>query len=176
MLMCFSSVNTFKYWESIPKEKQINLLQSGKISKDAYSLYKGDLIIKDNGQSNTLLDSLSLLPADTEMKALYFYLFNQVCQKSDGASNEILGKYCQKIILSDIEYVLYYLKNNQDLLKQYIQLLGTEFYFKEDGASEMQYNFDDFKEIINEKLNCKKEYEAFLLTFYKDIQFIMNGM
>jgi hypothetical protein len=88
----------------------------------------------------------------------------------------MLGSYCQKIILSDIEYVLHYLKQNKTLSKKYTQLLGAELYFKENGSSDMQYSYNDFKKIIDKTLSCNREYKEFLASFYNDIHIVMNGM
>lgn len=174
--ICFFMTDSFIYWKKIPYDEQIELLQSNRICKDAYDLYKGNFKVCDNTRTEILLDSLSLLSTDIKIKALYFYLFNQICLEADGALSEMLGRYCQKVILSDIEYILYYLKNNRGIFIKYSQLLGHEFYFKENGTSDMQYNFRDFKRIINNKLGCKKEYDLFLSDFYKNIQCIMHEM
>ena len=168
--------NMFQYWNDIPKSEQIELIQSEKICKVACDFYKGKLKVTDNKSTVILLDSISSLSADVKIKALYFDLFNQICINTDGALSDILGSYCQKVILSDIEYTMYYLKNNSNISSQYIKLLGSEFYFKEDETSTMQYNFNEFKDIVNNKLGCKKEYEEFLLNFYKDIYIFMNNM
>jgi hypothetical protein len=177
LFICSFSSNIFLYWDNLPNNEQIELLQSDKIYKEAYDFYNGKLKVSDNNATIILLDSISLLSKDTKMKAFYFYLFNQVCLKSDEVLSEILGTYCQKVILSDIEYTMYYLKNNSNVSSQYIQLLGSEFYFKDNGTSDMQYNFNDFKRIVDSKLSYKKEeYYLFLSDFYKNIQLFIRSL
>lgn len=123
-----------------------------------------------------LLNSLSELSMKKEVKVLYFYLFNQICQRADGELFEILGTYCQKVVLGDVEYVIYYLKIYPALSKEYANLLGSEFYFKNDGTSDLKYNFIDFKNMINKKLHDKSGSEKFLVSFCDEITLAIANM
>jgi hypothetical protein len=176
LFICFSPISIFEYWENISDKKQLELLQSDDICKNARLFYEGNLIIGDNKQTKILLDSLSDLSENLKLRSLYFDLFNKICQKADGALSEILGTYCQNIILLDTEYVLSYLKSHDSLRKEYVQLLGMEFYFKKNGTSEMQYDFSNFKIIINKKLFNDLRYRKFLNSFYKEIQIAIDDM
>jgi hypothetical protein len=176
LFICFSPTDLFKYWENISEKEQIELLRSDDIHKNARCFYEGKLKIGDNQQTKILLDSLSGLSADLKIKALYFNLFNRICKKTDGSLSEILGTYCQDIIMFDPEYVLFYLKSHDSLRKKYVQFLGIEFYFKEEGTSEMQYDFCDFKKNIDKRLCNNVIYKDFLVSFYQEIQTVMVNM
>jgi hypothetical protein len=176
LFICFSPTDLFKYWENISEKEQIELLRSDDIDENALRFHGGKLKIGDNQQTKVLLDSLSNLSADLKIKALYFNLFNRICQKVDGSLSEILGTYCQDVIMFDPEYVLFYLKSHDSLRKKYVQFLGTEFYFKEEGTSEMQYDFCDFKKSINKRLCNDVRYKDFLISFYQEIQTVIVGM
>lgn len=178
LLISFSLllVNPFLYWEDLSKQEQDKITHYEMSNEYIYDFLKDRLKIEDSNQTKALLNILSDLPPDKTKKAFYFYLYNQICQKADGATSEILGLHCQNIILKDTEYVLFYLKTHTALLKVYAQFLGTEFFFKEDGASELKYTFKDFKSILNEKLKDKPEYESILTLLYKEIELYMKEM
>jgi hypothetical protein len=152
------------------------VLSSDKLYKDAIEYFNGHLTVSDNDRTFVLLDSISTLPINEPMKrAFYFHLFNAICAKADGAVSEVLGDYCQNMLLSDTEYVVNYLMNNQGLTKRYASLLGYELYFKEDGTSTIRYDFSGFKELLNARLP-QATYQDFLETFFNEIQATMNAM
>jgi hypothetical protein len=175
-MFCFLSTHPFIYWEDFSKKEQNEIIQDKIANKDVNNLAKGNFKIRDNDQTKILLDTLSKLPSDIKYKAMYFNLFNQVCEKADGALSEMLGNPCQSILLSDTEYVIFYLKNKPSLMKTYAQILGVEFFFKEDGTSDLKYNFTEFKKIVNKRLCDEPEYKSFLSSFYKEIELSMDNM
>jgi hypothetical protein len=164
------------YWEDLSKEEQNKILQSTDVDKDIKSFIFNDSKMKDDTESLRILDSISTLSNNTEIKALYFYLFNQICKEADGIVCEMLGNYCQKIILSDIEYTIKYLKNKPLLRKKYAGILGFEFYFKEEGTSDMKYGLQEFKGLLNKDLKNKDGYNSFLQSFYKEIELVIMSM
>ncbi len=167
---------TFVYWENLKKKKKNDILNSCNISKDVLEFYKGNFNIGDNSQIVTLLNRLSSISDKEKATPLYFYLFNQICIKADGSLSEILGNYCQKIVLSFPSYVVVYLGKNEDILKKYAQYLGYELYFKEEGTSMIEYSYSDFKKMLSEKAIRTKQYSEALTLFYHEIEQIMNKM
>lgn len=158
------------YWENLSLDEQHEIICSGKVSKNILDLYNAKFIPSDNEETIALLKTLSNLSANTKLKSLYFYLFNQICKYSDGGLSELLGKYCMEVILSDPKYVLLYMNENPLLLKKYIDFLGSEFYYKEGENSDIKYNFDDFRQIISEQLGQDEEYQIVLSALFSGIE------
>lgn len=167
---------TFVYWENLKENQKNDILNSCNISKDVLEFYKGNLNIGDNSQTVKLLNRLSSISDKEKATPLYFYLFNQICIKADGSLSEILGNYCQKIVLSFPSYVVVYLGKNEGILKKYAQYLGYELYFKEEGTSMIEYSYSDFKKMLSEKAIRTKQYSEALTLFYHEIEQIMNKM
>lgn len=172
--LLFLSTNSFLYWEEITKEEQNEIIQNSIANEDVYNLAKGNFIIGDNPQTETLLCTLLDLPSDINLKALYFNLFNQICEKADGAVSETLGRPCLAILLADTEYVAFYLKSRPLLMKTYAQYLGMEFFFKKEGTSDLKYDFTEFKKIVDKRLGDKVKYRSFLNAFYEEIELCMR--
>lgn len=167
---------TFVYWENLKENQKNDILNSCNISKDVLEFYKGNFNIGDNSQTVKLLNRLSSISDKEKATPLYFYLFNQICIKADGSLSEILGNYCQKIVLSFPSYVVVYLGKNEDILKKYAQYLGYKLYFKEEGTSMIEYSYSDFKKMLSEKAIRTKQYSEALTLFYHEIEQIMNKM
>jgi hypothetical protein len=176
LMLCIPNQTSFMYWENLSDKAQNEVLSSGKVYKDAVECFNKHLTVSDNHRTVVLLDSISTLPINEPLKrAFYFHLFNTICTKADGAASEMLGDYCQNMLLSDTEYVVAYLKSHSPLRKVYSDLLGSELYFKEDGTSTIRYGFSDFKKLLNAKLP-QATYHDFLVIFYKEIQATMDAM
>jgi hypothetical protein len=54
--------------------------------------------------------------------------------------------------------------------------MGTEFYFKEDGTSDIEYNYKDFKKSIETRIKNNPEYKEITSLFYHDIEIAMKRM
>ncbi len=142
-LLIFSTVqcngnnlkNDYVYWEDLSKNQKKEILDSQEIDKEVLAFYNGEFKLGDNEQTTILLNKLSSATSEAKSFPLYFFLFNQVCAKSDGAISEFLGSYCQKVILNSPEYIFHYFIENENLLKIYAQYLGYELYSKEEGTS-----------------------------------------
>jgi len=154
--------DNFLYWENIGNEKQNTILQSKEVFKNVRETYYGTFSPSDDVETFILLDSLSIFPYNEEIKALYFYVFNNILITSDGALSEVMGYSCLNILISNSEYVIFYLQDKPKILEIYATVLGYEFYFKEEGTSDLEYNYADFKEIISRKI---KRDERLLETF-----------
>ena len=170
------SDTTFVYWENLTENQRNVILNSENVSKEAIEFYKGKLKIGDNGQTTALLNKLTSASNKDEMAPFYFFLFNQVCIKADGALSEMLGDYCQKIVLSSPAYVVNYFSRNESILKKYAQYLGYELYFKEEGTSTIKYSYSDFKKILSEKLTNTEQYKDVITLFYNEIDRAMKNM
>jgi hypothetical protein len=167
---------TFVYWENLNENQRNDILNSENVNKEAIEFYKGKLKTGDNYQTTELLVTLSSISDKEKMTPFYFFLFNQICIKSDGALSEILGEYCQNTILSSPAYVVSYFIGNEEILKKYAEYLGFEMFFKEEGTSTIEYNYSDFKKILSDKIGSEKKYEAVLKLFYEEIEKSMKNM
>lgn len=167
LLILTSLFNIKHYWEDISEEEKLNILGREDVDKDICKLFNNNSFTNFN---HNILKTLVSSPSNKSIKALYFYVFNQICIKADGETSEILGNYCLVMILSDIDYTLSYIKKHPEILEAYSQKLGYEFAFKEEGLSNIKYSFEEFKAIIS------KSYfdELFLNLFYKNIYIYMQ--
>lgn len=164
----------YPYWENLSKIQKDKILNSNNTNKLVVKLYNGDLILQDDDMSKQLLDTLTNLTG--EKAALYLYLFNHICTSSDGAISEMLGSYCQKALLNSPIYVFTYLSKNENLLKKYAEYLGYELYFKEEGTSNIEYNYKDFKLKFSEELKGEEKLNATLIMFFNEIEKTMKEM
>lgn len=164
------------YWEQINDSIKKETIMLRELNVDVVNYYKGYFRFTDNEKSFQLLDTLTSGPKQTNIKALYFYLFNKICVKADGAVAEVLGNYCQKIIINDPIYVLNYFSSHNSTMKTYTQLLGYELYFKGKGTSDIEYNFNDFKKLVKDKIGSDVNLQKTFNDFNGEIEEIMQNM
>ena len=81
-----------------------------------------------------------------------------------------------KFALINPEFTLWYFKKNPKVEKVYAELMGTEFYFKEDGSSDIEYNYKDFKKAIETRIKNNPEYKEIASLFYHEIEIVMKKM
>lgn len=174
-LSIFVYSNSYKYWEDFSDNEKKQILQSESVIDNARKLYEDKFKISDNVKSLALLQELTSIQEDSNLKALYFYIFNKIVKSSDGSLLEILPIYVLNMILSDVSYVLDYLINNIELIRSYGEILGVEFFFKQGGSSDLPYTFNQFKSELEKGLECNK-YEKVLSNLYKTIETQIESM
>lgn len=155
------------YWNDLSLEEQNKVLSDKTVSPEAVNYYKGFWEISDEGSSFSLLDTLSSSYSDNRIKAFYFYIFNQILLKSDGALGEVMGVYCGRVLLGDPYYVLGYLKCNPVLYQKYVFEIGAEFALSTNGNL-----FPDgvsYLEMCDCIKNCFKPGDGFVEQFLNDI-------
>lgn len=170
------SDTTFVYWENLTEIQKNVIIKSENTSKEAIDFYNGKFKIGDNDQTIDLLNTLTSTYDKDKTAPFYFFLFNQICIKADGALSEILGDYCQRIVLSSPAYVVTYFSRNEGILKKYAHYLGYELFFKEEGTSTIEYNYSDFKKLLSEKLANTEQSKDVLTLFYNKIEEVMKNM
>jgi hypothetical protein len=173
--MQIDSTKNTHYWEELTDEQKSETLKDKRVFNEAILLYNKKFNPSDNEQTIQLLDTLSNLKGGN-IGALYFYLFNDICKHADGALAEIVGSYCQLVILNSPEYVINYFIDNEDLRKEYARFLGYELYFKEEGTSDLEYNYEDFKALLTRRLSNQERFKQVLTLFFKDIDTSMKNM
>lgn len=164
------------YWENLSNVQKKAVLDSSEIDKYALSYYKGCFKPSDDSLTLNLLEELTNGRISCHAKAFYFHLFNQICMKADGALSEMLGVYCQRLMLSNSVYVLGYFQRNTNVEQIYANLIGYELYFKEEGTSTIKYNYADFKRILSKGIGEDKVYEKILNDFFHLINVAMKNM
>jgi len=111
----------------------------------------GEINITDDKKSLKFIEFIT--QNEKYFVPIYFYAFNQICQKSDGSLSEVLGKYCLKVIVNHPNEVFRHFETNNKDLKLYANMLGYEFYFCIQGTSDLEMNFEQFKEYLINELN-----------------------
>ncbi len=164
------------YWEALNENQKAEILKSEEVNRTAIDFYHGLIKVGDNDITINLLNTITSFPNSKTISSFYFFLFNKICNTADGALSEILGPYCQRVILNSPFYVMDYFSRNDKIMRKYAELLGYELYFKEDGTSEIEYKYSDFKKILSGKLVSKEKYNNILKLFYKEIEISMNRM
>jgi len=164
------------YWEDMTKVEQERILHLPSIYKNAVKYYQGRFSATDNQSTENLLDTIVSEKISTKETVFYFYVLNQICLKSDGALSEILGEYCLKFLLRNPVLVLRYFQRNNTVKKIYGEFIGYELYFKEKGTSDIEYNYKDFRRIIEAEIKNNAEFQKTLAEFYLIIESSMKNM
>ena len=109
--------------------------------------------ITDDKKSIEFIDFIT--QKEEKFIPIYFYVFNRICENSDGSLSEVLGKYCLKVIINHPKEVFSHFETNNNDLKRYSSLLGYEFYFCKQGTSDLEMNYEKLKEFLTKELNMK---------------------
>lgn len=131
-------------------EKVLDFLESIQYlhSELVLSYYEGNFELSDDSITMKLLDDL--VQAPDSILPLTFYLFNNICESSDGALTEMIIEYCIYYIVEHPDFVFaYFKKHNRELMDTYAMLIGYELYFKEEGTSTTPYNYTQLKNHID---------------------------
>jgi len=153
-LLIAQSIKKYQYWENMNPAEKEQFLSSHQIDKLALQFYNGKFTVSDNNISFKFLKILTT--KSSNLIPFYNYLFNKICYKADGALSETLGKYCFRMIINNTDYVINYFtydrenkKSNKYCYQLYGNILGYEMYFKKEGTSDIDYNFGQLKEYLN---------------------------
>ncbi|MDP4197265.1 MAG: hypothetical protein Q8940_19605 [Bacteroidota bacterium] len=164
------------------KKEQDSYLLSTKTNKLAIDYYKKRFKISDDTRTIELLNILTT--KNEEMLPFYFFIFNDICSKSDGAFSELMGPYCIKMALAYPEYVVGFfslerLKKRREnkMLDYYSLSIGEELYFSEQGLSDIGYTYSSFSKILNDKNSAfNEEDKKSLNIFLNKIKDSMKNM
>ena len=61
-------------------------------------------------------------------------------------------------------------------MTKYIQCLGSEMYFKEEGTSTLKYGYDEFKKMIMDKIGKEQQCRENVTIFFLEIDETMKEM
>lgn len=160
------------YWEDMTNSAKDSILSLLSTNDNVRRYHLENRQLSDNEETFSLLDSIE--DWHNKPKEFYFYVFNTICENSDGAVSELLGIHCMNVVLNNPNYVFNYFKENKSIGKLYATLMGSEFYFKEVGTSMMKYNYTEFKNIIEARIDI--DNESIKKEFYSLIEKTMNDM
>lgn len=172
----YETKEDYIYWEDLTDTEKSNILNSNVINEKVIDYYNNKLILNDDQIMINLLDTLTQLNKNKEKIILYFYIFNQICSEADAAVSEGLGAYCQRMLLNYPLYIINYFNKNHSVKNTYANILGYEFYFKEEGTSMMEYNYAEFKEILKDSIEDTEKYRNVLKDFLLDIDTAMKSV
>lgn len=136
-----------QYWEELNESQKAKVL-SLVHSELVLSYYEGNFKLSDDNITIKLLDDL--IQAPDSIMPLTFYLFNNICESSDGALTEMIIEYCIYYIAEHPEFVFaYFKKHNRELMDTYAMLIGYELYLKDKGLSNTTYDYTKLKSHIS---------------------------
>ena len=176
------SLKNYQYWENMSPNEKEQFLSNHKIDKLALQYYNGKFIVSDNNISFKLLKVLTIKNSD--LIPFYNYLFNKICYEADGALSLALSKYCLNMIINNTDYVINYFtydrenkKTHEYYYKIYGNILGFEMYFKEEGTSDIDYNFRQLREFLNNHFKkSSTQNKQTLKLLYECISRTMKSM
>lgn len=181
VIIIFSvSVNgQIKYWEDLSCSQKTDILEACK-SESVKKLYEGNFFLSDDKKTEKLLNELII--SDVTILPLSFYLFNKISIESDGALAEMAGEYHVDFLTRHPGYILTYFtieRNrsvNNPVWKNYAEFIGYELYFKNRGTSDLNYNYQSFKEILVSASKGDKENEETFRIFWQLVDETIKNM
>jgi hypothetical protein len=166
------SINTFSqvmYWEDLTEYSRKEILNAPGTFMPAVDFYKGKLIPNDDSLTFLLLDTIT---GAGNFNQLYFYEFNEILKKSDGALAEAMGEYCGNMLYNYPNETFNYIindtliKRENSLLKLYTDFMGWEFGISGYvliGDPEFKIDIKQFEKYL--KKNILQNTEAKLKNF-----------
>ena len=160
--------NENTYWEEYSVEHQQNVITS-----DLEPIIKDYLNkpwrIGDDSRSINLVNELANMRCKTkDIRSLYFHLFNEVIQQSDGAIREAICDCLATIVDEQPSFIFNYLRANPFLSSKYQELLALYYYY---------YDKIDILAIEDKmKRRCCKDMEQWLSVFYQEIVLMKNAI
>ncbi len=150
-------------------------LNNNKIDTLLLEFYNVEFLPDDGNKTFLLLEILT--QKNDTLFPLYFHCLNKICEISDGALSEIMGKYCLKMIINYPNYSFNYLSTDSITLQKYANFIGYEMYFKEQGTSNIGMSYDEFKEYLKLNLDLNNQtINYFYNEFFSSVDGIMKEM
>ena len=166
------------YWEDLSENSRKEILSDSVTFNRAVDYYNGNLIPNDDSLTYLLLDTLTCSRVFTP---LYFYEFNEILKKSDGALAEAMGEYCGNMIYNypneTFNFIIIDKKYNFDksLFTLYTDFMGWELAMSENliiGNSDKTISLKQLekylrKNIIQDSDNKIHELNSFIKQIKK---------
>ena len=150
------------YWEEMSAEQQQYVLSSSGVAPIVKEYVTAPWAVSDDDKTFSLLDQLTSACSESGVQALYFYYFNSILVKADGALGEPMPEYVFTLIDRDPEFVFSYLQNHPELREHYVLNLALYFYFHDD------VNLQASEQLTRK--HCSKDIAPWITTFYADVK------
>ena len=144
------------------EEQQQCVLSSPGVAPIVKDFVSAPWAISDDDKTFSLLDQLTSACSERGVQALYFYHFNNILVKSDGALGEPMPEYVYILIDRDPEFVFKYLRKHPELREHYVQEMSLFFYFHDDVNMQAC-------EQLNRK-RCSQDIAPWISAFYADVK------
>jgi len=171
-----ANLQTYVYWEDMSDMEKNDLLKQSDIDSMVLVYYEGKYKLTDDSITMNLLDSLGRIKEKDYRRPFYFFVMNRIYKESDGAVAEMLGNSCQDFMINNPLYVLVFFQKDKQMLELYAQILGYELYFKEQGTSDIKYQYTDFKKLIEESASKEPQCKEVSSIFFSAIETVMKKM
>lgn len=159
-LMVF--LDSFLYWEDMTEKQQWEVLHLPEVGPVVKAYAANPWEVSDDEKSFSLLTELTSTCDDPYIQALYFYQFNCILTKADGALGEAIPDYVMLLVDRDPEYAFKYLQLHKEMYDCYVFMLACYFYYNDDA------NIKDCE--VQMKHRCPKSMSSWISSFYSDIR------
>ena len=156
-----SQTSASQYWEDMTEELKKAVLHSPDVAQIVRDYVSSPWEISDDDKSFSFMDALSSGSPNRQVQALYFYQFNQILAKADGAVAEVMPEYVNTWIEKNPQFVFEYLQSREEWRKRYVFYLAANFYYNVDAdivASEQKA-----------KAYCPNDMAAWISSFYAEV-------
>lgn len=150
------------YWEEMTAEQQQYALSSPGVAPIVKEYVTAPWAVSDDDKTFSLLDQLTSACSERGVQALYFYHFNSILVKADGALGEPMPEYVYTLVDRDPEFVFNYLRNHPKLREYYVHQMALFFYFHDD------VNMHVSEQLTRER--CSKDIAPWISAFYADVK------
>lgn len=153
-----------RYWEDYAPCCQQRIIQSNKVAKIVHIYLEKKWTPTEDKRTFDLLEELTSLQADPEVKALYFSVFNSLLLlNNDGAIGEAISDYVHILFSQDPIFVINYIMNHQTYNSIYKQELALFCYFADKDVITLRQE-------IEGRLQSNNNYSGYLEAFFSDIE------
>ena len=174
LIICLSfySCEEFKYWEQISAVQKQSILTSCE-SKLMIDYYNGKLKLNDDIDTQNLFNDLAY--SKKSMLPLSLNLMNKCVLTVDGAPAELLGEYLLDFTMRNPSNVLCYLSKERKincmsrLSKEYALHIGLELYLSKKGKSLSIYNYNAFRNTLNQAAVQDESLAEFVKLFLQSV-------
>ena len=161
LISLLASPSSFLYWEDMTENQQQKILNSSELPSIVKEFVNSPWKVSDDEKSLSLLTELTSDCKGPEIRALFFYQFNSILTKTDGALRVVTPNYVMSLVEKHPEYVFKYLQSHDELYDCYILELAFYFSFNTDTSIE------DCEEIMKQR--CPQSMTSWISSFFEGI-------
>jgi len=179
ILLSASCKGQKKYWSDLTDSQKTEIVNACH-SESIKMFYTGKLILTDDDKTDKLLKDLVF--SDNSILPLSFYLFNRICEKSDGSLAEMVSGYCIEYLAKHPEYILTYFTKERlsnvrkPIWRTYALFIGSELYFKKIGTSDLKYDYNSYKKLLEKAAMQNSENKKTLMIFWQSVDKTFKNM